>query len=352
MSTHDPNALVTQPEETSPATDGTLSGAQRVAVVLLALGSEHGERLWQEFDDVEIREITRAMVALGPVTPATVERLLSQFVETLSGKSAFAGNVDAAERLLNSLLPKDRVAQILAEIKGPAGRNMWEKLSNVHEGVLASYLRNEYPQTVAVILSQIDPEHAARVLAILPDELSLDVIQRMLQIDNVQRDVLDKLEQTLRTEFMASLTDNAQRDTYEIMADIFNHFDRQTEARFMTALDEEDREAAAKIKTLMFTFDDLVRLDGSGCQALMRVVDKAQLAIALKGASEDLREFFFGNMSARAARLLQDDMDALGPMRLSEVDQAQAVLVSTAKDMAAAGDIVLSKGKGDEDMVY
>src|SRR5262245_25095573 len=165
---------------------------------------------------------------------------------------------------------------------------MSEKLSNVQEDVLANYLKNEYPQTIAVVLSKIRPEHAARVLAILPEELALDVINRMLRMEAVQKEVIERVENTLRTEFMSNLSQTRRRDAHEAMANIFNNFDRQTETRFMTALEEENRDSAERIKTLMFTFDDLVRLDAASAQTLMRNIDKDRLAVALKGANETI----------------------------------------------------------------
>src|ERR671919_719360 len=215
---------------------------------------------------------------------------------------------------------------------------MWEKLSNVQEEVLANYLKNEYPQTIAVVLSKLKPEHAARVLAILPEDMALDVIGRMLKMEAVQKEVIERVEQTLRTEFMSNLSQTRRRDAHEVMAEIFNNFDRQTETRFMTALEEDNRDAAERIKTLMFTFDDLTRLDAGSAQTMMRSIDKDKLAIALKGANEGVRQFFMSNMSTRAAKMLTDDMGLLGPVRLREVDEAQAQLVNLAKDLAAKGE--------------
>jgi len=250
------------------------------------------------------------------------------------------------------VLPPEKVASIMEEIRGPAGRNMWEKLSNVQENVLANYLKNEYPQTVAVVLSKIRSEHAARVLAILPDEFAMEVVNRMLRMESVQKEILDKVEQTLRVEFMSNLSTTSRRDAHELMADIFNSFDRQTEARFMTSLEEDNRDAADRIKNLMFTFDDLGNLDAASIQTLLRTVDKDQLAIALKGSNDSVREFFFSNMSQRAAKLLKDDMEAMGPVRLRDVDDAQAGMVASAKDLAASGEIMISKNKGDDELIY
>ena len=240
----------------------------------------------------------------------------------------------------------------MEEIRGPAGSNMWEKLSNVQANVLASYLKNEYPQTVAVVLSHIATEHAAEVLGILPEEFALDVVGRMLTMESVQTEILEQIESTLRQEFMTNLSRSSKRDPHEMMAGIFNNFDRQTEARFLTALEEEKRDSADRIKQLMFTFDDLGKLDSASVQTLLRDVEKSDLAISLKGASETLREFFFSNMSQRAAKMLKDDMEALGPMRLSDVDEAQNKLVMTAKALADAGEIIVQKGDNEEEMIY
>src|SRR5712691_7324716 len=330
----------------------TLSGAERAAVLMLALGEQHGEKVWNLLDDDELRTLSITMSTLGTVEAEAVESLLLEFVGRLSASGALLGNFDATERLLQRHLPPDRVSNIMEEIRGPAGRNMWEKLSNVQEQVLANYLKNEYPQTVAVVISKIRPEHAARVLAILPEELALDVVSRMLKMEAVQKEVIERLENTLRTEFMSSLSQTRRRDAHEVMAEIFNSFDRQTETRFLTSLEEESRESAERIKNLMFTFDDLVKLDAGSAQTLMRHVDKDKLAIALKGATEPVRQFFLGNMSSRAAKMLSDDMGAMGPVRLRDVDEAQGQLVSLAKDLAAKGEIMISKSRGDEELVY
>ncbi|HTP90873.1 MAG TPA: flagellar motor switch protein FliG [Xanthobacteraceae bacterium] len=338
----------------APAVPGSrqLRGPERAAVLMLALGEQHGSKIWSMLDDDELRTLSGIMSSIGIIEAQTVENLLLEFVTRMSASGAVMGDYDATERLLQQYLPPERVGNIMEEIRGPAGRNMWEKLSNVQEETLANYLKNEYPQTVAVVLSKIGPDHAARVLAILPEELALDVVNRMLRMESVQKEVLERVENTLRTEFMSNLSQTRRRDAHEVMAEIFNNFDRQTETRFLTALEEENRESAERIKTLMFTFDDLTKLDTASAQTLMRHVEKDKLAVALKGAVEPVRQFFLSNMSTRAAKMLTDDMQAMGPVRLREVDEAQALLVNLAKDLAAKGEIVISKSRGEEELIY
>ncbi len=328
-----------------------LNGAEKAAVVLLSLGEEH-HALWEALDDEEIKEISQAMSTLGTVSASVVEDLLVEFVSGMSSTGAIMGSFEQTQRLLGSFLPGDKVESLMEEIRGPAGRTMWDKLGNVNEAVLANYLKNEYPQTVAVVLSKIKAEHAARVLSALPEDFALECVTRMLRMEPVQRDILDKIEQTLRTEFMSNLARTSKRDSHEMMADIFNNFDRQTEARFTAALEERNRESAERIRALMFVFEDLGKLDPGGIQTLLRGVEKDKLGLALKGASDTLREMFFSNMSERAAKIMREDMESMGPVRLKDVDQAQMSMVQVAKDLAAKGEIMLAGQGGDDELIY
>ena len=327
-----------------------LGGREKAAVLMLALGEEQCAGLFGLMEDEEIREISAAMSTLGRVKSALVERLCTEFVESVGQTGNVLGTADTTERLLSRALPPERVEAIMEEIRGPAGRTMWDKLGSVNEAVLANYLKNEYPQTVAVVLSKIRPDHAARVLELLPESFAIEVVMRMLRMESVQRDVLDGVERTLRNEFMTNLARGTQRDAHEMMAEIFNHLDRQSETRFVAALEERHREAADRIKSLMFTFDDLQRLSGPAVQSLLRAIDKEKLPLALKGASDALKTLFMRNLSDRAAKMLRDDMDVLGPVKLRDVDEAQAAIVLTAKEMAADGQIEIAEGS--DEMVY
>ena len=328
-----------------------LTGPEKAAVILLALGEEH-TALWQSLDEDEIKEISQAMAGLGTVNANVVEELMVEFVSGMSGAGTLVGSYDQTQRMLAAFMPSDRVEALMEEIRGPAGRTMWDKLGNVNEAVLANYLKNEYPQTVAVVLSKVKSEHASRVLTALPEDFALECVQRMLRMEPVQREILDKIEQTLRTEFMSNLARTSKRDSHEAMAEIFNSFDRQTEARFLGALEERNREAAERIRALMFVFEDLGKLDPSGVQTLLRAVEKDQLALALKGATDALRELFFSNMSERASKIMREDMEAMGPVRLKDVDAAQMTMVQAAKDLAAKGEIMLAGQGGDDELIY
>lgn len=329
-----------------------LTGAQKAAILMMAMEEENATKIFNMMSDEEIKEISSTMASLGTVSSETVERLFLDFVENMSSSGVVVGTFDSTERLLLKALGKDRVDGIMEDIRGPAGRTTWDKLGNVNEEILAAFLKNEYPQTIALVLSKIKADHAARVLSVLPEEISTEVILRMLGMEAVKKEVLDGVEKTLRVEFMSNLAKTQRRDTHEIMADIFNNFDRNTESKFMGILEQKSTESAERIRALMFTFEDLKKIDAAGVQALLRGVPKDKLAVAMKGASEGIKELFFKNMSERAAKLLREDMEAMGPVRLKDVDEAQMAIVTVAKDLAAKGEIVIAGDSAEDQLVY
>ena len=330
----------------------SLTGAQKAALLLLSVGEESASKLFALMHDDEIREISQTMANLGTVSATVVERLFVEFADGISSTGSLTGTFESTERLLMKVLDKSKVDTIMEEIRGPAGRTMWDKLSNVNESVLANYLKNEYPQTVAVVLSKVKSDHASRVLALLPEAFAMEVIMRMLRMESIQKEVIDDVERTLRNEFLSNLARSSRRDAHELIAEIFNNLDRNTEQRFIAALEERNRDSAEKVKSLMFTFEDLGKLDPGGVQTLMRSVDKAKLPTALKGASETVRDLFLSNMSERASKMLKEDMAAMGPVRLKDVEEAQMSMVNTAKELADKGELVLADSKGEDELIY
>ncbi len=329
----------------------TLSGIEKASIFLMSIGEDSAAMLVEYMDPDEILELSQTMSTLGVVNASVIEKLFIDYADQMTSTSSLIGSYDTTERLLGKVLGKERVNTIMEEIRGPAGRTMWEKLTNVNEEVLATFLKKEYPQTVAVVLSKIGTEHAARVLSLLPESFSMEVITRMLRMEVVQKEVLEDIERTLRTEFMSNLARTSKQDPHEMMADIFNNFERSVEQKLMTALEDKNQESAERIRELMFTFEDLNVLDSQGVQAIIRSVDRDKMTIALKGATDSLRDLFFNNMSERAAKIMREDMAAMGPVRLKDVEEAQQLLVNTAKDLASKGEILINRGEEDE-MVF
>lgn len=328
------------------------TGARNAAILMLAIGEEKASAIFSGMDDFEIRDISREMASLGKVSSDEMESVMMEFADAVgSGGSGVVGGWSQAERYLKSFMPEDRVHDLMEEMRGPAGRTMWEKLANVSEDILANYLKNEYPQTVAVIVSRIKPSHASKVLAQLPEDLALEVIERILLMDNVSREVIESVEDSLRNEFMRNLAARQKRDSHEMMADIFNNFDRSNEEKFMEMLDKRSADDAEKIRALMFTFADLMKVDDKGMQTVLRDIEKDKLSIALKGASEDMRQRFLSNMSERAAKILVEDMEAMGPVRVKEVDEAQNSIVSVAKRLSDEGQIMIMDDSGEDEFI-
>ncbi|MCE2926777.1 MAG: flagellar motor switch protein FliG [Rickettsiales bacterium] len=329
-----------------------LNGVQKAALFLMGIGETNAIKLFAMMEDDEIRELSNTMSSLGQMPSDMIERLFVEFAEQVSASGAIVGNYDSTERLLVKALGKGRVDSIMEEIRGPAGRTTWDKLNNVSEEILANFLKNEYPQTIAVVLSKIKSDHAARVLMNLPEELSIEVMMRMLSMESVKKEVMEGIEKTLRMEFMSSLAKRQTRDSHELIAEIFNNFDRSAEGKFMAKLEEKNAEAAEKVRKLMFTFEDLAKIDAQGVQALLRTVDKAKLPIALKGASDKIKDLFFSNMSERATKILKEEMSSLGPVRIKDVDEAQMHIVTVAKDLQTKGEIIIASENTEEQLIY
>lgn len=331
----------------------SLSGPEKASIFMLSLSEDQTAKIFQHMGDEEILEISQTIAHLGKVNSSIVERLFIDFVEQMSSANAIVGTQESTERmLLKAGMSQNKIDSIMEEIRGPAGRTMWEKLTNVNEEILANFLQKEYPQTVAVVLSKISSDHAARVMAMLPEGFAMEVIQRMLRMEAVQKEVLDDVERTLRTEFMSNLAKTQRRDSYEMMAEIFNNLERNIEGKFMEELEKASPEAAERIRSLMFTFEDLQKLDPGAIQTLIRACDKDKLPVALKGTTEALRELFFSNMSERAAKIMKEDMAAMGPVRLKDVEEAQLYIVNTAKDLESRGEIQITAATEEDELIY
>lgn len=328
-----------------------ISGKEKAAILILALGKEKSAEILQQLHEDEIRELSITMAGLGAVKVEVLEAVCREFSKVVNLSHGLIGSFETTEDLLKRVLPQDQVERIMEDIRGPVGKTMWEKLDNVSETVLANYLRNEYPQTAALILSKLQPAHAANVITLLPDDYAADVMMRMLHMDNVQKDVLDSVESTLRTEFIATLGRSKRRNSYELLAEVFNSFDRKTETRLSEIMDKRSHDDMEKVKSLMFTFDDIRKVPQESLMRIVNEIDRNLLPMALKGASETVRDMFFQCMSKRASGLLKEEIEALGPVKVKDVDVAQAAIVVTIKNLANDGEIELSGGDSSDEFI-
>lgn len=323
-----------------------MSGVQKAAILLLSVSDEVAANIFKKLNDEEVKEISHAMSSLGVISPHLVDTVVQDFGDDIFNNSIFLGNLHTTARLLGKIMEPDKVKSLLEDIRGPQGRDTWEKLGNVSEELLALYLQNEQPQTVALVLSKLPPEHAAKVLAQLPEKLAFDAIVRVLNMGVVKKEVIEGVEKILRAEFISTIGKTMKRDSCEMIADILYNMDRASEAKYLTMLESSAPESAQRVKDLMFTFEDLAKLDDKGMQVVIRTVDKAKLTIALKGASDKIKELFFKNMSQRAARIVVEELESMGPVKVRDVDEAQSAIIKTVKDLIEKGEVAtLADGK-------
>tara|TARA_Y100001960_G_scaffold243813_1_gene258138 strand:+ start:1329 stop:2375 length:1047 start_codon:yes stop_codon:yes gene_type:complete len=330
---------------------GDSSHLRDVAILLLSIGEEQAVKVFKKLEEHEIRDISREMSQLGHVSNSDVEATIKRFTSEVATGASLVGTWENTERMLRKFMDDERVSEFLEEMRGPAGKTMWEKLNNINEETLAHFLQNEYPQTAALIISKISPAHAANVLAVLPKEFAFEIIERMLVLDNVPREIVTNIENSLKNEFMRNLSAKHKRNNHEMLADIFNSLDRGTESTFMEMLEQQNDTDAEMIRNFMFTFEDMVKIEPVGIQAILREADKEKLPIALKGASSEVKALFLENMSERAAKIMQEDIEAMGPVRIKDVDEAQQSIIHTAKDLIDDGQIIIIDENSKEEYI-
>ncbi len=312
-----------------------LRGVEKAAVLFLCIGEERGSALMRQLDEVEIQRITQAMSTLGTIPASVVEEVMREFSMGIGGGSGVVGSFDIAERMLAGFLPKDKVTEIMQDIRGPiSGRNVWETFATLNEQMIHAYLSGETNQTAAAILSRVKPDVAARVLPLFPRDQMTDIIQRMISLAPMPRYVLDLLEETLEKDFLRAATRRSGPDPHQRIADMFNKLDGNIFDEISEELAASDPQAFASIKQKMFTFDDLARLDQNSLARLIRSAEGATVPLALRGAKKAIRDRFIEALTVRAREMLLEEMAALGPVRARDAREAQDKLIDIANDLA------------------
>lgn len=327
-----------------------LNGAEKAAILFLCLGEERGGQLMQKLDATEIRKITRAISAMGEVPADVVEEVMREFGEKMSSYGGITGSVEAARGLLKGFLPEDRVAEILDEIEGSSTGDLWGDLSELDDKVLADVLRKEHNQTVAVILSRIRADAAAKVLPLLGQERAADLVERMVAMEELPTEALRSIEDSLRREVLAKAGRNAEAETEKQLVSVFNKLDSQVFEGLSRELEKKIPDKFRTIKQKMFVFNDLIELTPAPLAKVMREGTGKTLPLALRGAEKELREHFLAALPARSRDMLEEEMRDMGPVRSRDVKQAQSDLVEAALRLAADGEIELPTGD-DEEMI-
>ncbi len=326
---------------------GKLTGAEKAAILLLALGDEVAPQILKNFNDKEIRKIGQLTAKMGDIDPETVSSVLKEFIEDAqqAGK-AIMGSEDFLKKAVSNALGGDKANALLGDIY--ATSHALEFLNTVDPKITKNIVIKEQPQTIALILAYMQPDRASQVLAILPEDMRADVVLRMSHLDPVSPEILQDIEEVLEEEIKAiGALSSENVGGLEQVAEMFNQMDKSSMTEILTEIEELNPELADNIRSLMFVFEDLLNVDDRGIQTILKEVNNETLILALKGASDELKAKIFKNVSSRAAEMLKDDLETMGPVKLSDVEAAQGEIVRTAMRLEEEGKIVLA-GAGDE----
>ncbi len=332
---------------------GKLSGTERAAIFLLSLGEDAASEILKHMGPKEVQKVGAAMAALSNVTSEQVVEVMTDFSEAVAHQTALGvGSEEYIRKVMVDALGEEKASSMIDRIL--LGRNTkgLEQLKWMDARAVAEIIRLEHPQIMAIVLSYLDSDHAAEVISFLPERVRVDVLLRIATLDGIQPSALQELDDILERQFSGNQNNVKSSGVGGIKsaADILNFVDSSIEAEIMEMIKDNDAELGQQIQDLMFVFDNLAEVDDQGIQALLREVSSDTLIIALKGADDAVKEKIFKNMSKRASEMLRDDLEAKGPVRLSEVEAAQKEILSIARRMAEAGDIMLG-GKGAEEFV-
>lgn len=323
-----------------------LTGRQKAAAMLVQLGSDQATRVLREMSDVEVVELVGEVAKLPPLDVETVRDIVNEFVSAISLiRSVGQGGIEAARKVLRERLGSARAEELLSRLFGPSGSGPLTFLNSVAPSTAATFLSNEHPQTVAIVLAHLASENAAEIMSLLDDDLRAEVAKRIGRMTRVSPEVVRQAAEVLERRLSTFLETSGSMATGGVqpLVNILNHSERQVEKQILNSLDERDPELAEEVRARLFTFEDIVMIEDRSLQLVLRHVNTKDLATALKGVVREVREKFERNMTARASAELDEEIQALGPIRLSVVEGAQADIVRVVRDLEAAGEIVMAR---------
>lgn len=332
--------------------EDTLSGPEKAAIFLLTLGEEFTAKVFQRLDVEEIKMVGRQMAKIDHVEKDDIANLLKEFRSDEGSEGLFLSGDDMLESALKKALESDKASAILEDIRSDWRLTLFQKARKLDPRVLVNFLRNEHPQTIALVMAVLEQSQAAVILGELKEEQRVEVIIRMSELDKVSPEILVEIDRVLQEELLSVEGVEGQRlGGVEAVAEILNNADRALEAAILEGVEEQREELAEEIRRLMFVFDDLIGVDDRGIMAILKEVSSDDLKLALKTAAPDLQAKIFKNMSQRAVEMLKEDMEMMGPTRLKDVEAAQQSILKIAKRLEQEGKVQLSAGGGEDEFV-
>lgn len=328
------------------ARERKLDGLDRAAILFATVGPEYAAPILKGLDDVALVALGRRMSELGKIERDVVNEVVDKYLkEHLSEDLKLRADKEHVEKIYRNVMEEDRAERVISELNKPKTLTVWEKLSRLKPEVIKSYLEGEHPQTMAVVLGQIDSSIASRVIALYPEDVQLSIVMRMSKIETVATKLVEDIEKVLEKEL--SEQEGASGLSFDGMisvVEILKSLNKDVTKPILASLEEKDKELFAQVDRLLLVFDDLEDLDDRDIQTILKHVSTDELLVALKGASDELAETFFSNMSQRAAEMMREDMQVMGPLKLSEVEETQQSILKTVRKLDDDGEITLSKG--------
>lgn len=338
-------------EATKPSFDvGKLDGVEKAAILLLSLSEEDAAQILKHLEPKQVQKVGLAMAQMTDLNQAKISAVHRLFIEQIQNFSTIGfQSEEFIKRALTAALGEEKAANLIDQIVLGGGAKGLDSLKWMDSKQVANIIRNEHPQIQTIVLSYLEPEQSAEILSQFPEKVRLDLTMRIANLEEVQPAALQELNEIMEKQFAGQAgTQTAKMGGLKAAADILNYMDTNIEGQLMDSIREHDEEMAQQIQDLMFVFENLVDVDDRGIQTLLREVQQDILMKALKGTDENLKEKILKNMSKRAAELLQDDLEAMGPVRVSDVEAAQKEILSIARRLSDAGEIMLGGGGGDD----
>ncbi len=326
-----------------------LSGLEKTAILLLAMGDKFTSEAFKRMERSEITQISKVIMEMDAVPKETIETVLREFhFALISGQDILTGGEDAVKRMLLKSLDGDTAKYIIDELNLEVGSAPFRELGNVSPRILSQILRNEHPQTLALILGHMPADQAAQLLTNLPAGVRTEVLMRLANLEAVPEDMIEEVDKVLQSQLIAMGGKEGKKvGGVPAVAEILNAVDRATEEEVLAEIEEESSQMAEEIRNLMFVFEDVGGLDDRAVREILKDISNDDLTLALKGASDDLKEHFFKNMSERAASMIREDLEIMGPTKLSDVEAAQQNIVRTVRKLEGEGRIAIARGGGD-----
>ena len=330
-----------------------MTGSEKAAILLLYLGNEATAKVFEHLDDTEIKKISRSMSALGHVSQETITNVVNDFTSVIGpGSGMFSHGDDFVLKLLENTLGAEKAQTLMGELQVSSYVNIVDIMANIDSKTIANFLSQEHPQTISVILAKLKSKQTSEIISLLPVELQAEVVLRIADVDQISPEILRELDDAMKRELKSmGGTQRYKIGGIDKVVEMFNHFDRTREKQILDKLDVMSPPLSEAIRKHLFTFEDVFALDDRSIQSVMREISNDTLTLAMKTSPDEVKEKIFRNISSRAADMIKEDLEVMGPVRLSDVEKAQGEIIKIVRKMEEEGKVVLGGGKGSDDVL-